>query len=561
MGITVQQTLKINALREAKVLAGHQGLNNLVSFVNIMEVPNVTKWMKGGELLVSAGFAFKDNGEGRRRLIYDLAAKGVAAFGIKPGQYFESIPDDMVQYANEVGLPLIELPRDVPYMDFMVPIFEILLDEQLAKLKRVEQIHNRLLEIVLKGEGLLSVANTLVELAGNPVLILDAAGLLLVKAWPLEDEGTIVGINSEELLANITREKTMLFSLKPYQQRRFDIKTDSYEQHLMAIRIDVNNSLSGFLVIPEIRRVLDSQDLMAIEHTATIVALEFLKQRIVYETERQIRVDLLEDIISGNFRSEEDVIHRAARLGFDISDRTAIFVIQFAMAAEKGHDANLEHQQKNELFKLIQKLSDAYLGGAMLLIKSDSIVGLMKIPSSGDMTPLGKAMSKMKVKAIDKFPKLKMSVGIGCSAGDVSQIRKSYKEALDALCIANLMYESNTIMFFEGLGAFPFLFELEQSSNMRCFFERIIGKVIQYDRKNNSELIKTLTYYFKYDCNLRVTSERMYIHKNTVLYRIRKVEELTDLKLTNPEHRFNLQLALKVSLVFKSAGKKLEGHS
>ena len=138
MGISVRQALKVDALKKAKVVAGYQGLDNVISFVNIMEVPEVSKWMKGGELLVTAGFALKDTGEARRQLIYNLAAKGVAAFGIKPGQYFHEIPDDMVEYANEVGMPLIELPHDVPYMDFMVPIFEILINDQMARLKKEE---------------------------------------------------------------------------------------------------------------------------------------------------------------------------------------------------------------------------------------------------------------------------------------------------------------------------------------------------------------------------------------------------------------------------------------
>ena len=129
MGITVRQALLVEALHDAKVVAGHQGLDNAIRFVNIMEVPEVTKCMKGGELLVTSGFAIKDSCEDRRRLIYDLASKGVAAFGIKLGQYFLMIPDDMLACADEVGLPLIELPRDRPYMDFMVPIFENLIND------------------------------------------------------------------------------------------------------------------------------------------------------------------------------------------------------------------------------------------------------------------------------------------------------------------------------------------------------------------------------------------------------------------------------------------------
>ena len=79
--------------------------------------------------------------------------------------------------------------------------------------------------------------------------------------------------------------------------------------------------------------------------------------------------------------------------------------------------------------------------------------------------------------------------------------------------------------------------------------------MIVYDRQSNAELLKTLIYYFKCDCNLRVTAEQLYIHKNTVLYRIRKVEEITGLSMNDPEHRFNLQLCIKLSQVLQNDHK------
>ena len=99
MSITVRQALEIGPLKRAKVLAG-QGLDRKITFVNIMEVPDVARWMKGGELLLTAGFALKDEADLRRRLIIELAQKGVAAFGIKPGKYFDEVPADMIQCAD-----------------------------------------------------------------------------------------------------------------------------------------------------------------------------------------------------------------------------------------------------------------------------------------------------------------------------------------------------------------------------------------------------------------------------------------------------------------------------
>lgn len=558
MGLTVRQALEVEVLREAKVVAGHQGLDNIISFVNIMEVPEVINWMKGGELLVTAGFALKDSPEERGRLIHDLAAKGVAAFGIKLGQYFQNIPDDIIGYANEVGMPLIELPRNVPYMDFMVPIFELLIGVQFAKLKKSEEIHNRLLEIVLNGDGLPSVCHTLVELAGNPVLIVDARGALIASAWPPQFSGYSQERYKESVLVQLEKEKSQFFSLNPHRQHQFLLKMEDNDLPLVAIRIDVNGSLHGFMAILQTHSALDSQDIMAMETASTIVALEFLKQEIVYQTEKQIRVELLEDLISGNFRLEEDVIRRAGHINFNLVSSTCVFAIRIDGLGRKGHNANLEHQLKNKFVQFVQHLFEDFLGGAMLLAKSDHIIGLVRISSENDVMLLRKKLEALQTLTSAKWPVLKLSMGVGRKAETVRPIKKSYEEALDALRIGSSIYEDGSITFFEDLGAYSFLFEMGDSLAMRNFFECTLGQVIAYDRQNDAELLKTLIFYFKCDCNLRVTAELMYIHKNTVLYRLRKVEKITGLSLTNPEHKFNLQLCIKLSQVLKRWG---EGHT
>ncbi|MDA8334104.1 MAG: PucR family transcriptional regulator ligand-binding domain-containing protein [Peptococcaceae bacterium] len=549
MGITVRQALDVPALREAKVVAGHGGLDNVISFVNIMEVPEVTKWMKGGELLVTAGFAISDSSVERRRLIYDLATKGVAAFGIKLGQYFQSIPDDIIEYANEVGMPLIELPHNVPYMDFMVPIFEIMIGDQLARLKKSEEIHNRLLEIVLNGNGLPTVCQTLVELAGNPVLVIDARGNMLASAWP----PSIAGHEhlEEKVLGGLEKEKCNLFSINPLRQHRFSLKGENNDQSLVAVRIDISDSLYGLLIIIETNRVLDNQDVMAMENASTIIALEFLKQKIVHETEKQIRVELLEDLISGNFRFEKDVIRRADLLNFSLTKETVIFVVSIDEGGGNRRTASLEHHLKNELTQFIQYFFRDFSCGVLLLARGDNIIGLVCISSSADMISLQGKLVQLNDLILEKWPEVNLSVGVGRKAETIRLIQKSYEEALDALRIAGFMKKDAGITFFDDLGVYSFLFELKDSLIMGDFFERTIGRVITHDRQNSGELLKTLIYYFQSDCNLRVTAERLYIHKNTVLYRIRKIEQITQLSMTNPEHRFNLQLGLKLRQVLK----------
>lgn len=552
MGITVRQALEISALKKARVVGGHQGLDNVITFVNIMEVPQVAKWMKGGELLVTAGFTLKDNAQLRRNLIYDLAQKGVAAFGIKPGQYFAQVPEDMIEHANAVGLPLIELPPDVPYMDFMIPIFEILINNQLYLLKKSEEIHNRLLEVVLKGQGLPSICQALSQLAGNPALIIDRASNILACTWPAFTECEAPEKWEEVIVTHLEGRLQELLSFDPHRWHRMGLALEEIGADLVVAPVEINGSFQGWLAILESCRVLDEQDLMALEHASTIVALEFVKEKAVFEAERQIRGELLEDLLGGNFQYEEVVIRRASHLNFNLNARLVVFVIDIDcferyLLREAGKDENHVQTVKAEIHQVVHSALLDYPGGAMLLAKSDSITGLVRLSNKNEERLLRRKFNDIMEKLAGKLPKLKISVGVGRPFSGVRFVKDSYQEALAALQIGRFMHGQSSLTFFEELGPYRFLYELKDSPAMHGFYRETLGKLISYDEQNNTELVKTLIHYFKNDCNLRLTAESLYIHKNSVIYRIKKIEEITGLNMNDPDERFNLQLSLKLS--------------
>ncbi|KUO51819.1 MAG: hypothetical protein APF76_02710 [Desulfitibacter sp. BRH_c19] len=553
MGITVRQALEIGSLKQAKVVGGHQGLDNVITIVNIMEVPQVAKWMKGGELLVTAGLTLKDDPDLRKNLIYELAQKGVTAFGIKPGQYFDKVPEDMIEHANVVGMPLIELPKDVPYMDFMLPILEILINNQLYLLKKSEEIHNKLLEVFLAGWGVPSVCQALSQLVGNPVLIVERGSNLLSSSWPtsLECEPDKW---YQEIMLNLDSREEELLSLNPHRGHRFKLFSEDTEQDIIIAPVEINGSISGYLAILEHSRKLDDHDLMALQHASTIVALVFVKEKAIFEAERQIRSELLEDLIAGSFRYEEAVIRRASYLNFNLNTRLAVFTLDIDrfesyLATEARRDESHVQEVKSEILQVAHNIFLDYPGGAMLLAKSDSVTGLIRLSTVDEVKILRAKIEEVMRAIIRKFPKLKISAGVGRSLNGTRSIKQSYEEALVALRVGRFMYGLASLTFFDDLGPYLFLYELKDSSAVQSFYQDNLGKIILYDKQNNTELLKTLKFYFKNDCNLRLTAESLFIHKNSVIYRVKKIEEITGLNMTNTDDRFNLQLCLKLGQI------------
>lgn len=92
MALTVRQCLEIDVWKDVKVVAGEQGLDRTVTFVNIMEVPEVVKWMKGGELLLTAGYAFKDDPLLQKELVNNLVEKKLPVWALNPDNICRKCP-------------------------------------------------------------------------------------------------------------------------------------------------------------------------------------------------------------------------------------------------------------------------------------------------------------------------------------------------------------------------------------------------------------------------------------------------------------------------------------
>jgi PucR family transcriptional regulator, purine catabolism regulatory protein len=99
------------------------------------------------------------------------------------------------------------------------------------------------------------------------------------------------------------------------------------------------------------------------------------------------------------------------------------------------------------------------------------------------------------------------------------------------------------------------LAQLQGTAELRSFQQETLGELIDYDEKSGSQLLPTLEAFFTSNGNLSKTAEMLFVHRNTLMYRLKRIEELTGATLDDPEVRFDLQLALKMYHVALSGAR------
>lgn len=135
-------------------------------------------------------------------------------------------------------------------------------------------------------------------------------------------------------------------------------------------------------------------------------------------------------------------------------------------------------------------------------------------------------------------------IGVGSPVKDFRNITVSYKRALAATRYAVLF--NNDIVYFKDMGVYQILLSVEDKDILYDSYYQLLKPIINYDKKHNGELEKTLFYYFKYNGSLLMIADEMYTHRNTVHYRIEKIKNLLNCDFETMEEKFPYMMAFYI---------------
>jgi PucR family transcriptional regulator, purine catabolism regulatory protein len=150
-GLTVGEVLRFDLLRSAVVLAGQAGIGRPVERLNVMTVPEILPWAKPHEFMLTTGYPLPRSAGQLAGLVRSFADRDLAAFGIKFGAHLRELPAEMLRAADEVQLPVIQIPEDVAFDDILSVVLSEIVNRQAMAISRAQQIHDSFLDIVLGG--------------------------------------------------------------------------------------------------------------------------------------------------------------------------------------------------------------------------------------------------------------------------------------------------------------------------------------------------------------------------------------------------------------------------
>ncbi len=519
---------------ELPVRAGEDGLDLPVRWVHISELPDPTPWLSGGELLLTTGMQL-DEPECQRSFVERLAEHQLAGLGIGTGLRHESVPEAVLEAAAERGFPVLEIPYELPFIAITEAAFTRLVNEQYAVLRRAIAAHERLERIVLSQRGLETLAAALAALIGGAVIVTGARGEPSVQR-------TFRRSLPESALAELSRE------LRERALRReagaFAPALGTEDNRGLALPVSADGASGGEHAAPEAWLValkddgpLSDFDRLTLRQAVTIVALELLRDRVAGETERRLAGDLLLAMISGELRGNE----LARRLEpFGLAGEVAAIV-----AAPAGGRRGLQAVNM-ALAGAMREDGSA----AMVACTSTLACALVKGRPEDELVALAQRLASR----LESSPAGQARVAVGRTVPS-GQARRSFHEARCALEAASLGLDggrrqngsaaSPPVASYRDLGSFQLLLSLQDDEALRLFCDSILGPIEASEGRYGGELMRSLEAFIECNGQWERASRRLYCHRHTLRYRIRRIESLTGRNLHSARDRIEFWLALR----------------
>lgn len=256
---------------------------------------------------------------------------------------------------------------------------------------------------------------------------------------------------------------------------------------------------------------------------------------------------LFQEILMGNSLSDD--IKGGLMKAFDVYGNFQIVLIEVEDC--ENMDAIKRRKVTFQLELCFEKIESAYsffwFNGYFVLIVNNLDSDLLKI-----------IIDKMYKRAIKRINK-KIYIGVSSTLCDLSQLILCYKRAKAAILMAAKFDLEK--MFFDEMGIYQILFSIEDKQILIDLYQTLLNPLIVYDQKHHSELEKTLFYYLIYGESQIEMSKKLFMHRNTINYRLNKIKELLNCQLTTFDEKMPYMLAIYIKKVIDEKNTRNINHS
>lgn len=542
--ISLKNVLETPRFSDLKLLNDPKVLNDqIINSVEITETPDVEKYIPKNVLILSTGMVFKDDQEKLIPFIQSLIRAEAIGLGIKVGRFLDKVDPKIIAYANEVNFPLVLIPDQYPLGSLLHQIMNLVLKTEREEIDFALDIQK-------------SFSNLLVQDASNDLLVSELSRMIKTPIILLNPFRQIIAYSRH---FKNHRDRAEYYVKSIFHERKntnqnyssFIIEDGNKKKtHLSLLEIRVHTYFPHYLIFVDPEQVPFPTSVFAIEQAALVFQFNLYKNQKVdeslYANEAHFFSDLIDQPLQDSY-NEINWYKLSRNYGYIQTDfYQVIHVSNKEMLREHNNTRTLKMNEKLFLsYTWLRENIHHYFEHAVVIWRAENqeiILILQEQPS--DLSQKLLTISE----ELDHLIDSPLLFNVGYPVQKSEQIEQSYAQAKLTYSERQNKEIQDPIIFYQDRGIYQLFNNLDQNS-LVYYCKSVLKDLAYPEEEAMLDLRTTLDVYLKNQSEITQTANELFIHRNTVKYRINRCEEILGVKVDSPEESLNIRLALELSSI------------
>lgn len=510
--LQITDVLKNKHFASAEVVAGKDGLNNIIKWVHILEITNVEKLLKGNELILTTGVSIQNDTEKFLFFVEGLIKANSAGLCIEYGDYIQRVPDEVIDLANRHQFPVIVFHEIVAFVEITHELHSQIINHQYLMISKLEKYAQAL---------------------SKETLYAQTPEHLLKMMYKYLKTQTILKVKGQDpiFLPNLPKQQRTVL-LKKLEEFPQNTNFISQPIHLF------EHHYAEIILYSEEKEITEFESLI-LDRTATALG-EFLIRNLYVEERKGIEdAKWLEEWLEGKHLKEEIDQYILSQWPNYEPKGCTVFVTFIS-------ENKRNHQLDKTYLKLFCKSVYNQFGFYSFVVERKKYLIFILLNKRERNTMRARVEEGMKkIKQSDLLTKqdaFDFKFAVGKLVDDLHSVAESYQTALDTLYISRKIHTSSN--FYDDLHLFRLIYQLQKHTNLQEMVNEYLQPLIEFDEKYNGQLLETLDVYLQTNGSKQETAKQLFIVRQTLYHRIRKIESLIGEDFMNGEKRLALEFML-----------------
>lgn len=534
------EVLALPRFSDLQLLSSHSNLTQPLESVEITETPDVADFIPKNVMILTTAMIYKDDQEKLKPFIDSLKQAECTALGIKVGRFLDEISPEIVAYASAVDLPLIKIPSTQPLGGLLHEIVGYLRDSKTEQMSVAFDIQKRFSTLLMQDVDATRFIAEFAKILNAPIILLSLWQQVIAHSNYFYGNQK----SAEFFIEQLSKDH---FQQLAQEKKIFRLQDERQENIQVAgFPIRVNDYFPYYLLVLSPEQIPYPISEFAIDQAILVLTFMLFKNQKIAESFEHLKTDFLDRLLDTHqetLSKHQNWLELWKNYRLINSDYYQLAIVYGVTKPENETHIRYQQAEGQLIFQwLKEQLPEILPDVALFKLKNQNKSILIFQSKKNDHLMILQNLAERLQQALP----ITIRFAFGNAYENLEDLPNSYIEASSTLEASLHAQKPATVQLFHPKGLAG-LFEKIGTEDVEYFCQQQLKELAYPTEPTLQELRKTLKVFLDFNCEITKTANALYLHRNTIKYRMNQCEKLLDTSIQEPETSLLLRVALELS--------------